>query len=73
MGNQESSVGGPCFQGRSNSALHPVNVPSGYGKNGSSLGVDANLIYFPENEIAIVIFSNFGGGNYKQVIDEILE
>lgn len=46
---------------------------SGYGKNGSSLGVDANLIYFPENEMAIVIFSNFGGGNYKQVIDEILE
>ncbi len=46
---------------------------NGYGKNGSSLGVDANLICFPEDETAIVIFSNFGGGNYKKVIDEILE
>lgn len=45
---------------------------SGYGKNGSSLGVDANLIYFPEEETTVVIFSNFGGGNDKSVIDTIL-
>src|SRR5690606_16636998 len=33
----------------------------GYGKNGSSVGVDANLIFFPDYNTTIVIFSNFGG------------
>lgn len=45
----------------------------GYGKNGSSIGVDANLIFFPDHDITIVIFSNFGGGNKKDVIDKLLE
>ena len=45
----------------------------GYGKNGSSIGVDANMIFFPDNNISIVIFSNFGGGNRKDVIDLLLE
>ena len=44
----------------------------GYGKNGSSIGVDANLIFFPEHNTTIVIFSNFGGGNDKSVIDVLL-
>ena len=44
----------------------------GYGKNGSSIGVDANLIFFPEQNTTIVIFSNFGGGNDKSVIDTLL-
>ena len=44
----------------------------GYGKNGSSIGVDANLIFFPEQNTTIVIFSNFGGGNDKSVIDVLL-
>jgi D-alanyl-D-alanine carboxypeptidase len=45
---------------------------NGFGKNGSSIGVDANLIYFPDQKTTIVIFFNFGGGNHKDVIDEIL-
>ncbi|MBX7142687.1 MAG: beta-lactamase family protein [Chitinophagales bacterium] len=46
---------------------------SGYGKNGSSLGVDANLIFFPDQSTTIVIFSNYGGGNNKDVIDLLLD
>lgn len=45
----------------------------GYGKNGSSVGVDANLIFFPDYNTTIVIFSNFGGGNRKDVIDRLLK
>jgi D-alanyl-D-alanine carboxypeptidase len=45
---------------------------SGFGKNGSSIGVDANLIFFPTHNTTIVIFSNFGGGNRKEVIDLLL-
>ncbi len=50
------------------------NTPlfNGYGKNGSSLGVDANLICFPEQQKVIVIFTNFGGGSDKGFIDRLL-
>lgn len=50
-----------------------VNDNVGYGKNGFSMGVDANLIYFPEKYISVVIFSNYGGGNSKEVIEKLLE
>lgn len=43
----------------------------GYGKNGSSVGVDANMIYFPEKHTAIVLFSNYGGGNRKSILDKL--
>jgi D-alanyl-D-alanine carboxypeptidase len=46
---------------------------AGYGKNGSSLGVDANVIFFPDQSTTIVIFSNYGGGNNKEVIDRLLD
>jgi D-alanyl-D-alanine carboxypeptidase len=46
---------------------------SGYGKNGTSLGFDANLIFFPEKNITILIFSNYGGGNKKDVVDVLLK
>lgn len=45
----------------------------GFGKNGSSAGVDANLIYFPAKKTTIVLFSNYGGGNQKSIIDKILQ
>jgi D-alanyl-D-alanine carboxypeptidase len=45
----------------------------GYGKNGFSMGVDANIIFFPNKNTSIVIFSNFGGGNSKECIDKILQ
>jgi len=40
--------------------------------NGSSLGVDANLIYFPEQRTTLVLFSNYGGGNRKDVLEQFL-
>lgn len=45
----------------------------GFGKNGSSLGLDANLIYIPDLELSIVIFSNNGAGNDKSILNEILD
>ena len=45
----------------------------GYGMNGSSLGVDANLIYFPEQQTTVVLFSNYGGGNRKDVLEQFLK
>lgn len=65
------SCGGDCGYGLGIESWHTAQH-SGYGKNGSSLGVDANLIYFPEQQTTIVIFSNFGGGNDKSVIDTLL-
>ena len=41
--------------------------------NGSSLGVDANLIDFPEQQKAVVLFSNYGGGNCKEVIEGFVQ
>mgnify|MGYP001275684909 CR=1 FL=1 len=52
--------------------LWKVGPFSGYGMNGSSLGVDANLIYFPDRQMAVVLFSNYGGGNRKDVIEDLL-
>ncbi len=50
------------------------NTPlfNGYGKNGSSLGVDANLICFPQQQKVIVIFTNFGGGSDKGFMDRLI-
>jgi D-alanyl-D-alanine carboxypeptidase len=45
----------------------------GFGKNGSSIGVDANVIYFPDQKISMVLFFNYGGGNHKYLIDYILQ
>jgi len=45
----------------------------GYGMNGSSLGVDANLIYFPEQLTTVMLFSNYGGGNRKEVIEGFVQ
>lgn len=45
---------------------------TGFGMNGSSLGVDANLLYFPEQKTTLVLFSNYGGGNRKEVLEAVL-
>ena len=66
------SCGGDCGYGLGIESWH-TGQNSGFGKNGSSIGVDANLIYFPEQQKTIVIFSNFGGGNDKSIIDTLLE
>lgn len=66
-----SSCGGDCGYGLGIETWDTGNN-SGYGKNGSSMGVDANLIFFPDQNTTIVIFSNYGGGNRKDVIDVLL-
>lgn len=66
------SCGGDCGYGLGIESWETAEN-FGYGKNGSSIGVDANLIFFPDYQITIVIFSNFGGGNNKDVIDRLLE
>jgi D-alanyl-D-alanine carboxypeptidase len=45
---------------------------TGFGMNGSSLGVDANLLYFPEQQTTLVLFSNYGGGNRKDILEAVL-
>lgn len=65
------SCGGDCGYGLGIESWYATNY-SGFGKNGSSMGVDANLIYFPDKDMTIVIFSNYGGGNRKDVIDQLL-
>ena len=65
------SCGGDCGYGLGIETWYTA-TNAGYGKNGSSIGVDANLIYFPDQRTTMVIFSNFGGGNDKSVIDALL-
>ena len=65
------SCGGDCGYGLGIETWYTA-TNAGYGKNGSSIGVDANLIYFPDQQTTMVIFSNFGGGNDKSVIDALL-
>ena len=66
------SCGGDCGYGLGIESWETAEN-FGYGKNGSSIGVDANLIFFTDYNTTIVIFSNFGGGNRKDVIDQLLE
>lgn len=66
------SCNGDCGYGLGIESWYTENN-FGYGKNGFSMGVDANIIFFPNKNTSIVIFSNFGGGNSKEVIDVILQ
>jgi D-alanyl-D-alanine carboxypeptidase len=45
----------------------------GYGKNGSSIGYEANWIYFPEKKITVITFANKGGGTNKGFIARLLK
>lgn len=66
------SCGGDCEYGLGIESLYAY--PSvGYGKNGSLPGVDANLFYFPQPGLALVIFSNFGAGNLKDAFAALFE
>ncbi|RYZ47456.1 MAG: class A beta-lactamase-related serine hydrolase, partial [Sphingobacteriales bacterium] len=53
--------------------LWDVDGVKGFGKNGSSIGVDANLIYFPAKKVTIVSFANRGGGTKKEFLGKILK
>jgi D-alanyl-D-alanine carboxypeptidase len=65
------SCGGDCGFGLGIETWH-TQSNTGFGKNGSSLGVDANLIFFPKHKKVVVLFSNFGGGNRKEIMDQLL-
>jgi D-alanyl-D-alanine carboxypeptidase len=45
---------------------------SGYGKNGTLTGVDANWIIFPDQATSVVIFTNYGAGSSKDFIDDLV-
>jgi D-alanyl-D-alanine carboxypeptidase len=45
----------------------------GYGKNGSSIGYEANWIYFPGKGTTVITFANKGGGTDKGFIGRVLE
>jgi D-alanyl-D-alanine carboxypeptidase len=45
----------------------------GYGKNGSSIGYEANWIYFPEKKTTVITFANKGGGTNKGFIARLLK
>jgi D-alanyl-D-alanine carboxypeptidase len=46
---------------------------TGFGMNGSSLGVDANLLHIPEQKTTLILFSNYGGGNRKEILEAFLK
>ncbi|MDO1451500.1 serine hydrolase domain-containing protein [Rhodocytophaga aerolata] len=50
-----------------------TSTHKGYGKNGTLPGVDANFIYFPDKKTTIVIFTNYGGGSRKALIETIVD
>lgn len=45
----------------------------GYGKNGSSVGYEANWIYLPSEKTSIITFTNKGGGTDKNFIERIIK
>jgi D-alanyl-D-alanine carboxypeptidase len=67
-----SCPGGDCGYGLGIENYPTDQHKAGIGKNGSSLGVDANLVYFPAQQTCIVLFSNYGGGNRKSIFDTLL-
>lgn len=49
-----------------------LGTDSGWGMNGSSIGYEANLVYFPGKEITFIAFGNKGGGSHKVFMETIL-
>lgn len=67
-----SCPNGDCGYGIGLETYHS-KTESGYGKNGSLPGVDANLIYFPGQKATLVIFTNTGAGSRKDFMDELIK
>lgn len=44
-----------------------------YGHNGSSVGIEANLLYFPHNRGVFVLYKNKGSGSDKVLIDRLMK
>ena len=45
---------------------------TGWGHNGTLLGVDANWFHFPEKQATYILFGNNGGGADKSFVDDLL-
>ena len=45
----------------------------GYGKNGTTVGTESNVVYFPDSGNMYVIFKNNGIGSDKTFLDEIMK
>lgn len=53
--------------------LWRTTVGTGYGHNGSLIGIEANVLYFPETGNLVVLYKNNGNGSNKQLIDRVME
>jgi len=53
--------------------LWRTTAGTAYGHNGSLIGIEANVLYFPENGNTIVLYKNNGNGSNKQLIDRLME
>ncbi|WP_247233067.1 serine hydrolase [Telluribacter sp. SYSU D00476] len=67
----------PVRQGESIYGLGIDQWPSttlgtGYGHNGSLIGAEANVFYFPDQQSTFVILTNYGSGSRKNFLDEVL-
>lgn len=51
----------------------PVGDIKGYGKNGSSIGYEANWIYLPEKKMTMILFANRGGGTKKDFVGRMVK
>lgn len=45
----------------------------GFGKNGSIVGTEANVVYYPENGNMFMLFKNNGNGSDKSFLDQIMQ
>ncbi|MGF7214809.1 D-alanyl-D-alanine carboxypeptidase [Spirosoma lacussanchae] len=44
-----------------------------YGHNGGSVGIEANLLYFPHNRGVFVLYKNNGNGSDKRLMDRLMK
>lgn len=53
--------------------LWRTGAGTAYGHNGSLIGIEANLLYFPETGNIILLYKNNGNGSDKRLIDRVME
>ncbi len=53
--------------------LWRTGAGAGFGHNGGSVGIEANIIYLPESGNMTVIYKNNGNGSDKGFLDRLLE
>lgn len=64
--------GGQCEYGLGIETWNQGGV-KGYGKNGTSIGYEANWIYFPGKNTTVITFANKCGGTHKEFMDRVLK